>query len=266
MAETEAGAVASVAQLQGMWGALVEDRGSGDICDGEISVRWADTAFSFYNCLTFSQPGTDRAGLERKLALAAGYMRGKRNAGFLWLFEDLLAPRAVETLGDATVRAGLVRAMPCWGMAGEVLPLPAPRHPALRFERVATEDHLSAYAGLNARAYGLPSEDAREALRGSSLFRRAHAYIAYEGDRPVSCASAHPVDGCLFVALVATDPADHRRGFGEAVTRKALHEAGRATGLRRATLHATAAGRPVYERIGLRSTARMSLYVLAPSA
>jgi hypothetical protein len=34
------------------------------------------------------------------------------------------------------------------------------------------------------------------------------------------------------------------------VTRKALHEGALATGLTRATLHATAAGAPVYPRIG----------------
>lgn len=44
--------------------------------------------------------------------------------------------------------------------------------------------------------------------------------------------------GRLFVALVATDPERERRGYGEAVARKALYEGGRATGLTRATLHA----------------------------
>ncbi|GAA3310662.1 hypothetical protein GCM10020295_78340 [Streptomyces cinereospinus] len=34
------------------------------------------------------------------------------------------------------------------------------------------------------------------------------------------------------------------------MTRKALYEGARATGLTRATLHATAAGAPVYPRIG----------------
>jgi hypothetical protein len=55
--------------------------------------------------------------------------------------------------------------------------------------------------------------------------------VGFEGDTPVCCAGSYPVDGCLFVVLVATGPTQHRRGFGEAVTRKALYEGAEATGL-----------------------------------
>ncbi len=169
----------------------------------------------------------------------------------------------MEILEIAIEQAGLTYAMPCWGMAGDVLPFPEPIHPALRFERVTNVAHLEAYADLNARAYGMSIPDAQDALRNSRLFLdEMYAYLAYEGDVPVACASTCAVDSRLFVALVATDPAKHRRGFGEAVTRKAIYEAGKATGLRRATLHATAAGRPVYERIGLQVTSEMALYTL----
>ena len=40
----------------------------------------------------------------------------------------------------------------------------------------------------------------------------------------MTCAGAVEADGRLFVVLVATDPEWERRGYGEAVTRKALHE------------------------------------------
>ncbi len=53
-----------------------------------------------------------------------------------------------------------------------------------------------------------------------------------------------------------------RRGYGEAVTRKALYEGVRATGLTRATLHATAAGAPVYPRIGFEPNSPMRFYAL----
>jgi hypothetical protein len=46
------------------------------------------------------------------------------------------------------------------------------------------------------------------------------------------------------------------------VTRKALHEGGRATGLTRATLHATVAGAPVYPRIGFKPSSPMHFYSL----
>ena len=53
-----------------------------------------------------------------------------------------------------------------------------------------------------------------------------------------------------YVALVATHPKAQRKGYAEAAMRDVL-ERSLAAGLdRRTYLHATAAGRPVYERMG----------------
>jgi predicted GNAT family acetyltransferase len=78
----------------------------------------------------------------------------------------------------------------------------------------------------------------------------------------VTCAATVEADGRLFVVLVATAPEWERRGYGETVTRKALYEGARATGLTRATLHATAAGAPVYPRIGFRPNSPVGFYGL----
>lgn len=133
----------------------------------------------------------------------------------------------------------------------------------LAFVRVTTDGHLRAYADLDARACGFPLEDGRDGLLGSRLWKDdVYAYLALRDGVPVACAAAVEADGRLFVVLVATDPEWRRRGYGEAVTRKALHEGARATGLTRATLHATAAGAPVYPRIGFRQNSPMGFYAL----
>jgi GNAT superfamily N-acetyltransferase len=89
-----------------------------------------------------------------------------------------------------------------------------------------------------------------------------HAYLGLRDGVPVTCAATVAAQGRLFVILVATDPACERRGYGEAVTRKALYEGARATGLTRATLHATAAGAPVYPRIGFEPNSPIRFYGL----
>ena len=80
----------------------------------------------------------------------------------------------------------------------------------------------------------------------------------------MTAGAAVPCDGRLFVLAVATLPGFERRGFGEAVTRKALHEGGLDTGLRRATLHATVAGAAVYPRIGFVPSTPVRVYVSSP--
>ncbi|MFD7702878.1 GNAT family N-acetyltransferase [Streptomyces caelestis] len=240
-------------QLATVWRAMVLDRTpDADVRDlPGIAVRWAECGFAFWNCVTLTEAGADAGLLGKRLGQAADIMRSKRRAGFLWVFEDLLGAEARPGLAESAERAGLVHAFSGVGMAGDLLPVPEPAHPDLTFVRVGTDEHLRAYADLNSRAYGMPLEDGRDGLVGSRLWRtEVHAYLGLRDGVPVTCAGTVEADGRLFVVLVATDPRWERRGYGEAVTRKALYEGARATGLTRATLHATAAGAPLYPRIG----------------
>ncbi|MEU4744192.1 GNAT family N-acetyltransferase [Actinosynnema sp. NPDC023658] len=260
-----ANSIESVEQLALVWRGMVLDRDPGaDVRDlPGVAVRWADCRFPFWNCVTLTDVGADAELLDRRLTQVADIMRGKRHPGFLWLFEDLLADDARAGLDAAAERAGLKHAFPGTGMAGDLLPVPDPEHPDLTFERVTTDEQLLAYADLNSRAYGFAPEDGRDGLEGSALWKeRAHAYLGLRDGVPVTCAAAVEADGRLFVALVATDPEHQHKGYGEAVTRKALHEGGRATGLTRATLHATPAGAPVYVRIGFEPNSTVHFYGL----
>ncbi|QNP74665.1 GNAT family N-acetyltransferase [Streptomyces roseirectus] len=258
--------IESMEQLTAGWRTLVLDRSpDADVRDlPGIAVRWAESRFLFWNCVTLTEAGLEPGLLERRLGEAADVMRAKKQGGFLWLFEDLLTPDARAALAPAAEQAGLAHAFPGTGMAGDLLPLPEPGHPELTFVRVRDDEQLRAYADLNSRAYGFDVEDGRDGLVGSVLWKTGvHAYLGLRDGVPVTCAATVETDGRLFVVLVATDPAWERRGYGEAVTRKALYEGGRATGLTRATLHATAAGAPVYPRIGFRANSPMSFWALA---
>lgn len=257
--------VESMEQLAAGWRTLVLDRDPGaDVRDlPGVAVRWADSRFAFWNCVTLTEVDADPGLLDERLARAADVMRSKERPGFLWLFEDLLSEQARAGLAAAAERAGLEFAFPGTGMAGDLPSLSAPSHPGLEFVRVGTEEHLRAYADLNSRAYGFPLEDGRDGLLGSALWKDGvYAYLGLRDGVPVTCAGAVETDGRLFVVLVATAPEWERRGYGEAVTRKALYEGARATGLVRATLHATAAGAPMYPRIGFEPNSPVRFYAL----
>ncbi len=256
-------ALQSVEQLRTVWQACVEDRGTGEVRDDAgLAIRWADNAFPFWNAVANTAVG---ARADAVMADAARYMRARRQPGFLWLFEDLLAPETRAALPEAAKRAGLSLALSGFGMAGDVLPLAEePRHAELEFVRVRTDAEVDAYGTLNCRAYGMPVEAVRDGFGGSPLWKEEiFAYLGLKDGVPVTAAGTIAAGDCLFVILVATAPEHHRKGYGEAVTRKALYEGGKATGLKRATLHATMAGRPVYERIGLRTVASIGFYGLA---
>ncbi|WP_367133696.1 MULTISPECIES: GNAT family N-acetyltransferase [Streptomyces] len=257
--------IESMEQLAVVWRAMAIDRDAdADVRDlPGIAVRWADCRFAFWNCITLTDIDADAALVEQRLNQAADIMRSKRHPGFLWLFEDLLGDGARAGVRTAAEKAGLKYAFPGIGMAGNLFPIPEPSHPDLTFVRVTTDEQLQAYADLNSRAYGFPLEDGRDGLLGSALWKnQVHAYLGVRDGVPVTCAATVEADGRLFVVLVATAPEWERRGYGEAVTRKALYEGARATGLTRATLHATAAGAPVYPRIGFKPNSPMHFYAL----
>ncbi|MGN9840083.1 GNAT family N-acetyltransferase [Nonomuraea sp. H19] len=257
--------IESMEQLAVVWRAMVLDRDSNaDVRDlPGIAVRWADCRFAFWNCITLTDVGADAMLVEQRLSQAADIMRSKKHPGFLWIFEDLLDGEARAALGAAAEQAGLEHAFPGTGMAADLLPIPEPVHPDLTFVRVTTDEQLRAYADLNSRAYGFPLEDGRDGLAASTLWKnRVYAYLGMRDDVPVTCAGTVEATGRLFVVLVATDPQWQRRGYGEAVTRKAVYEGARATGLTRATLHATVAGAFVYPRIGFKPNSPMQFYSL----
>jgi hypothetical protein len=257
-------AVESREHLITIWTSLVLDRGGQVSTDHDVSRMWADSTFGFWNTVTLTGVDTSADALSDQLSRAVSFMRGRSQAGYLWLFEDLLSPQAGQELFSRAAEAGLELAFSGRGMAGD-LSIPEPRHPELEFRRVETDDELATYGEINALAYGMPPEIGRDALAGSKLWRHdAYAYIGYRDGRPVACAATIGGDNSIFLALVATVPDQMRRGYGEAVTRKAIYEGIRQTGHRRVVLHATPAGQPVYERIGCRANTPVHFFQLSP--
>ena len=61
--------------------------------------------------------------------------------------------------------------------------------------------------------------------------------------------------------MVATDPAQNRRGYAEAAMRHALQAAAEAHGELPSVLHATEAGRPLYERMGYATLSRHTFFI-----
>lgn len=255
-------AIESVQQLAATWKTFVTDYGPADVRDlPGMSIRWADSTFPFWNCITLTEQGIDQRGLEKRLGAAVDYMRGKCEAGFLWLFEDLLDAAAQSALPGAVEQAGLALSFTGFGMCADIADLAEPAAPGLTFVRVSTEAQLLAYADLNSRAYAMPLEAGRDGLQGSDLWKNeVFAYLGLQDGIPVSCAATVQTNGRLFLALVATAPEAQGKGFGEATVRKALYEGARATGLTQAVLHATPAGAPVYARIGFRRVATVHFY------
>jgi GNAT superfamily N-acetyltransferase len=232
-----------------------------------LAITWPDIPFLFYNALFLTEQLTGRETLQSRVQEAAAYMRVRSNGGLFVVCLDNLHGAAKESLPAILDQKNFVLpAIPLTGMAGDILPIDAPGHPALRFEPVvAGTPTLQDLAQLNCVAYDLPDETSRCLVDEHTFWREdTYGFVAYEANKPVSTTTAIIHEDCLYLLLVATAPEARRKGYGEAVLRHALQTAHAATGIRRTVLHATEAGYPLYLRVGYNSTAKFIGCTLKP--
>ena len=150
----------------------------------------------------------------------------------------------------ATLEAcGLTAVMPLTGMRARTVAA-APAVPGLQLTVPESDRGYAAIVDINGLAYGMDLGASKGAI-GSRTFWKDHFPVVGVADgKPASTAAVLMVDGHRYVALVATDPGLQRRGFGDATMRRALENAASAHGEAPTVLHATEAGRPIYERMG----------------
>jgi GNAT superfamily N-acetyltransferase len=109
------------------------------------------------------------------------------------------------------------------------------------------------------------NESAYYASQGGSYFGPALArlderpYLARVDGRPAACLAIAEIDDDAYVQLVATRPDFQRRGLAGELLRLALREA-RDRGMKTTTLEGTAAGTPVYMRLGYRDLGELQMW------
>lgn len=179
-----------------------------------------------------------------------------------WLF--VVTHEAVDDSVDVSAvvgETGLVPLLPLTGMradtVGEATALP----PGLRLEVPADVSGCGALLDVNAAAYGMDLESGK-ALMGEPAFWTSHFPVLGTVDgQPVSTTAVFMVDGVRYVALVATAPGHQRRGYADVTMRRALQLAAEVHGPAPTVLHATEAGRPVYERMGYQVISRHTAFI-----
>ncbi|HEX7246339.1 MAG TPA: GNAT family N-acetyltransferase [Solirubrobacterales bacterium] len=114
----------------------------------------------------------------------------------------------------------------------------------------------AACAELNDRAYGYAADGFRAGLAGETAIRW---HGAFASDEPVGCVGALTVGEDCCVTGVATSPEHRGRGIATWLMCRALAEA-RAAGVASASLQASRAGAPIYERLGFRDLGFLEMW------
>ena len=156
---------------------------------------------------------------------------------------------------------GLTPMMPLTGMLAQRVAPAATIPTGLELTVPDDDEGFSAVIDVNAVAYDMELDASKPLIGRRSFWTNHVAVLGTTDGKPASSAAVLMVDGYRYVALVATDPGQQRRGYAEAAMRRALEHAAALHGERPTVLHATAAGRPIYARMGYETIANHTVFM-----
>jgi GNAT superfamily N-acetyltransferase len=193
----------------------------------------------------WSFPKSPLQDAEATIEAALGYF-GQRGLGHQFLVRDHLERELAPPLEAARFRHA--KSTPAMMLAP--IPEPGPRPPALAIREVTTREDLVRFRDTAFEGFGLPVPAAKLFLTEPMLdLPTVRFYLGCVQDEPAASAALVATGEVAGVYWVATREAFRGRGFGTAMTWAAIR-GGLELGCRKASLQASEAGLPVYERMG----------------
>ena len=189
-------------------------------------------------------------------------MPGRRDTAVPWFF--VVTHEALEPGVDAPAvleECGLAPVVPLTGMFATHVPQATSTPAGLQVTVSEDDAGCAALLDVNSAAYEMDLGPTKAVLGRQAFWKDHVAVLGTVDGAPASGAAVMIVDGCRYVALVATAPAYRGRGYADALMRRALEVAASAHGALPTVLHATDAGRPVYERMGYAAISTHTLYM-----
>ena len=250
----------SIQQFAGAWMVMCAAApGASVAAAGGIRFIFSGCPIAFFNIALVTERGIAADRLKARGDHARAWASDK---GVPWMF--VVTNEALRAGVDASAvldGCGLSPIMTLTGMLGQRIAPPTSIPSGLELMRPVDDAGCAAVLDVNGLAYGSDLRAAKD-LVGTRSFWRPHVpVLGLIGGKPVSAAAVFMVDGYRYVAMVATDPDYQHRGYAEATVRLALELSAKAHGERPTVLHATEAGRPMYERMGYTTIAAHSIYM-----
>jgi N-acetylglutamate synthase len=174
-------------------------------------------------------------------------------------------PRLTPACEHEAERLGLILNAETPGMVVRPDELRGVDVPGLQILRATTADELAQALATAADAFEAPPE-IFAALFGFDVtgLDGLIVYLARMGDEDVSAGVGYTTEGATGIFNVATPSPHRRRGYGAALTTRAVRD-GFASGAKLAWLQSSDLGYSVYERLGFRAVETYRLYT-APEA
>jgi ribosomal protein S18 acetylase RimI-like enzyme len=251
----------TIRQFSEAWRTMCADApGYARLNEDGLECVFSGVPVAFFNVGLVTGRQVTAADLERHGRRAGAFAAERGDVP--WLFvttEEALAP---GTDAAAVLDAcGLARIMTLTGMVARRV-APVSRVPdGLQLTVPCDEGSCAALLDVNSAAYSMDLNPAKSILGRPEFWAPHFPVLGRAAGAPACTSAVLMVDGYRYVALVATDPAHQRRGFADAAMRQSLEHAARIHGETPTFLHATDAGKPVYERMCYRAVSSHGMFL-----
>lgn len=249
----------SISQMEGAW-RLMCAGAPGYTAEATAGLQYifAGVPISFFNIALVTGSGLSAEALST-LGREACAWAGTRAVPWMFMVTHERLEPGVEAVA-ALDGCGLAPVMPMTAMVATTVG-PGGTIPGLELTVPQDDDACAAILDINSLAYAMDLAAGKPLIGSRAFWKDRFPVVGVSDGKAVSSAAVLMVDGRRYVALVATDPGQQRRGFAEATMRRALSNAASIHGERPTLLHATDAGRPVYERMGYTRIATHTLFM-----
>jgi GNAT superfamily N-acetyltransferase len=250
------------ANLRQSFRVLAQRRPRAEIAELDgVSVASLGAAFQMFNAAFLNRSVAGREELEARLACAQTLFRSRGLAWSFWICEDWLGRPARRALVGTCEKFGLRTAAEMPGMIADSLRQPRRADTSLTdIRRAETSGAMEDFRAIGSVCFHVPPAWFREVFDDAMVSREFICWVGYRGGRPVATAATVVSSGVIGLYNVATMPDERGRGYGEAITRHAIAEASRQSGLDRVILQSTAQGERLYKRLGFREVSRVVVF------
>ncbi len=237
----------SIRQMDGAWRLMCAAAPKSVVAATEgIQYIFSGLPVSFFNVALLTGSGLSADELSARGREACAWAAAQSVPWLMVVTHERLESGVEVAVLDA---CGLATVMPMTGMRARTVAAAA-TVPGLQLTVPQDDNACAAIVDVNALAYGMDLDASKATIGCRTFWKDQFPVLGVVEGKPVSSATVLMVDGHRYVALVATDPGQRRRGFADATMRRALENAAAVHGETPTVLHATDAGRPVYERMG----------------